>query len=495
MATTNYATGTVVTKEWLNDVDASTYQGKLDDNTLNSTIDLYNQGGTSASNRTVANKLQEFVSVKDFGAIGNGSNDDTTAIQAALTASKKVYFPAGTYKVTSTLTAQSNSVLLGESPETTQLFRTTVYGDTLVVGSTDSHANSAIIENLWFRHIYTFNNGTTWVAGTSTSITNRDPTSAHLKIVFGQGAKINNCWFNGLGYQIYIQDSSLTWITKCQFSGLFDYDTVDLQDTTASIYFTQTTSYNVLAVIDGNHIGGGYSGAARNVTTGNVTNSKTPNVGPRYGIYIKSLEGFKITNNYIGGQGDRSIFFAPTHVVMHGAISNNFFDGARFYAIAAYAADEDYYLNNCVIDSNTYVGYGIDQGFFRTIRNTTFTTVSRLTISNNIIHYCLCSPIVLDYALAVKIANNQIAAYNSDNCTNDDVTIESGCFIYDTSNYVDSIGNTWGGSITIPGGTNYCKWGIYFQDTVNKTCGLERSNGLGIAGGTLVAGLSQTYPT
>lgn len=67
------------------------------------------QTGTGASTRTVQAKLRDVVSVKDFGATGDGSTDDTTAVQAcvtaAVTAGKAVYFPSGTYILTSTVTA------------------------------------------------------------------------------------------------------------------------------------------------------------------------------------------------------------------------------------------------------------------------------------------------------------------------------------------------------------------------------------------------------
>lgn len=67
--------------------------------------------------RTVNNKLQENVSVKDFGAVGDGATDDTAAIQAALNAGRAVYFPAtpNGYRISAKLTiGQPNKVVYGD---------------------------------------------------------------------------------------------------------------------------------------------------------------------------------------------------------------------------------------------------------------------------------------------------------------------------------------------------------------------------------------------
>jgi hypothetical protein len=71
---------------------------------------VYNQGGSGAVTRTVRSRLRDFVSVKDFGAVGDGVTDDTAAINAAISyvlttptsefRGRTVYFPAGLYAVT-----------------------------------------------------------------------------------------------------------------------------------------------------------------------------------------------------------------------------------------------------------------------------------------------------------------------------------------------------------------------------------------------------------
>jgi polygalacturonase len=63
----------------------------------------------TTANRTIAQKFAETVSVLDFGAVGNGSTDDTAAFNAAWTASnpRAVLVPAGSsYKITGTVTGK-----------------------------------------------------------------------------------------------------------------------------------------------------------------------------------------------------------------------------------------------------------------------------------------------------------------------------------------------------------------------------------------------------
>ena len=68
----------------------------------------YNQGGTGSVNRTVLTKLQETVSVKDFGAVGDGVTDDTAAFNAAWAATdpQAVYVTAASYVITGTVTGK-----------------------------------------------------------------------------------------------------------------------------------------------------------------------------------------------------------------------------------------------------------------------------------------------------------------------------------------------------------------------------------------------------
>lgn len=78
----------------------------------------YENSATGAVAVTVQSKLSESISVKDFGAVGNGIANDTVAIQSALTALRlagggELFFPAGTYIITSSLYVGSKTRLRG----------------------------------------------------------------------------------------------------------------------------------------------------------------------------------------------------------------------------------------------------------------------------------------------------------------------------------------------------------------------------------------------
>lgn len=72
----------------------------------------------STVDRTVIEKLYESVSIKDFGAVGDGVTDDTAAIQTAITMAqlggKKLFLNAGVYKITSILNITGNLVVFGD---------------------------------------------------------------------------------------------------------------------------------------------------------------------------------------------------------------------------------------------------------------------------------------------------------------------------------------------------------------------------------------------
>ena len=114
--------------------------------TLIPKYDLKNGGSTPAGavNRLINEKLAETISVKDFGAIGNGTTDDTASINAAIafaisTGGNSVYFPAGNYKVTSTITWTGNGVqLIGEGRGISKITANFATGDIIYINGSAS---------------------------------------------------------------------------------------------------------------------------------------------------------------------------------------------------------------------------------------------------------------------------------------------------------------------------------------------------------------------
>jgi hypothetical protein len=78
----------------------------------------YTQGGTGSVSRTVTSKLQEWISPADFGAVGNGTTDDSAAIQNAINAAAStngvVRFATGvTYAINSQIVVNGPITIFG----------------------------------------------------------------------------------------------------------------------------------------------------------------------------------------------------------------------------------------------------------------------------------------------------------------------------------------------------------------------------------------------
>ena len=71
-----------------------------------------------------------YINVKDFGAVGNGTTDDTTAVRNAInsaTNGETIYFPKGKYMISDTLTFQNKGFrMLGDSQQSILYFRGSV---------------------------------------------------------------------------------------------------------------------------------------------------------------------------------------------------------------------------------------------------------------------------------------------------------------------------------------------------------------------------------
>ena len=103
-------------------------------------IPKYDQGSTGAVNRPINLKLGEIISVKDFGAVGDGTTNDAAAFTAALAAivatGKKgvLLIPAGTYKINSSLSVDISFISIwGENA--TLDFSTLTSGAAFVVNA------------------------------------------------------------------------------------------------------------------------------------------------------------------------------------------------------------------------------------------------------------------------------------------------------------------------------------------------------------------------
>jgi len=171
--------------------------------TTTATNVTYNQEGTGAVDTTLKAKLQESISVKDFGALGDGSTDDTASIQAALTAaagSNNVYLPASTYIVSDTIYIPSNTFFFGDGQNSVIKMVSTQGRDTTVVmtGFRNNKRENIVIQDMeinFNRSRWTVTGGTKLTdafSGTAGYDTYQDNNGTALSICYSENVLVKN---------------------------------------------------------------------------------------------------------------------------------------------------------------------------------------------------------------------------------------------------------------------------------------------------------------
>lgn len=195
------------------------------------------QTGATASGpvvRTVQAKLDDFASVRDFGATGDGVTDDTDAINRALyqlycrepdnTQSRRsLYFPAGTYIVTETIAIPTWAKLIGEGADCTFITLT----DPLDSGLVDYVAQYA--DSLQQTGANLGGNGATLprnIEISSITFQNLLDSSSSVFLV----AQATQCWFDSVNFRGSLGTTPTTATANLigtEFSGVCEQITFD----------------------------------------------------------------------------------------------------------------------------------------------------------------------------------------------------------------------------------------------------------------------------
>jgi hypothetical protein len=117
----------------------------------------YTPAGTGAVARSVASKFGDVVSVKDFGAVGDGNistgagTDNTAAFQAAINnsgANAAIYVPPGIYKLASQVTIPSGKTIFGTGGYSTILLAPAAFTADGLVKANGTGGPPTVIENM-----------------------------------------------------------------------------------------------------------------------------------------------------------------------------------------------------------------------------------------------------------------------------------------------------------------------------------------------------------
>lgn len=194
-----------------NTADIATNAGNIATNTANiatNTTNIATNTAAIAAVTTTANnavpKDAQVWNVKDHGATGDGTTDDTTAIQNTInlaTAGGVIYFPPGTYRLngaSSLALTVSGTRLLGAATEAAKLVIGPSFSATTAISVTAANCQ---IENL----------SVSGESGTTTT----NPVSDAIQVTGVRRTKLQNIYFQNInGWAIHVRSTAVSGSTN-----------------------------------------------------------------------------------------------------------------------------------------------------------------------------------------------------------------------------------------------------------------------------------------
>ncbi|MBN2510441.1 MAG: hypothetical protein JXB03_09195 [Spirochaetales bacterium] len=238
------------------------------------------------------------VDVRGYGAVGDGSADDTAAIQAAMAAcvpGQAVYFPQGSYRTTSTLRITASIVLRGEGPELSHIISNHSGAAVLIL------SDYAGIEDV---HVHT--EGQTFVGYSGEKITFTDVSNSWVRNIETSGYTGMHVLLNGT--------------THCEVRDSYLHNS--LEDT--SIWFDDGEYFSSYGI----HINGG--GASYNLVENNIVDWF------RHNMLIQEFDNTDMLHNvfaynfcwYTFTHSDTSPYSSTTSMEFHnGAVQFSLVEG------------------------------------------------------------------------------------------------------------------------------------------------------------------------
>lgn len=344
----------------------------------------YSASLAGAEGRTLTQALSDRVSVKDFGAAGDGTADDTNAIRAAVTSgATAIYFPYGTYKVSGRVLVEEGQTLFGEG--------------TIVAASTLTPHSDTWAANQWaFFQGYQISGvsieGLSFVIDAPSS----KPVTGGVRAIFLKDCSnvlIKGCSIQGKGGLVNMVGCSQYEVSDCSLDVNDDWsdggiesscdlsDGEDFQISNNRIVANDVCPYPILLT-------GGSTKKLKNFTVSGNTIRGAAEAAIWVNGHLGVNEDFTIAGNSITGCGKGVVLSDCTHAI----VSNNTVSNSNYEAIILDSEDGEgsnssnycQVTGNVVRNSNQMRSTSNPQSFAILLKdNSSYNQVSGNTITGN----------------------------------------------------------------------------------------------------------------